>query len=76
MIESGRVKVNGKQVKVDYKFKDNDFLESTVHRSVLLSLNMSNCLPWCDGKKVLLINMFLKNMFKNKFVNGFIRSEI
>ena len=35
MIESGRVKVNGKCVKADYKFKDNDFLESTVHRFVL-----------------------------------------
>ena len=35
MIESGRVKVNGKCVKADYKFKDNDFLESAVHRFVL-----------------------------------------
>ena len=76
MIESGRVKVNGKQVKVDYKFKDNDFLESTVHRSVLLSLNMSNCLPWCDGKNSFVNKYVSEKYVKKIFVNGFIRSEI
>jgi len=38
VVGSGRVKVNGKPTKLDYKFKDNDFLESAVHRLVLSCL--------------------------------------
>ena len=38
MVGSGHVKVNGKPTRLDYKFKDNDFLESVVHRLVLSCL--------------------------------------